>query len=85
MSKNVFISDYTMAAFTWLLVFTFIDCNKNNLVLYHVVTTTVINYSPSCRSKPVRPSFIFEHKLRSFWWNLRAFCLSILTVFIKRS
>ncbi len=29
-------------------------------------------YSPSCRSKPVRPSFISEHKLRYFWWNLRA-------------
>ncbi len=36
---------------------------------------SVINYSPSCRSKPVRPSS--EHKLRYFWWNPRAFWPSI--------
>ncbi len=30
-------------------------------------------YSPSCRSKPVRPLLILEHKLRYFWWNPRAF------------
>ncbi len=31
---------------------------------------SVINYTPSCRSKP-------EHKLRYFWWNPRTFWSSI--------
>ncbi len=33
----------------------------------------VINYSPSYRSKPTRHSFIYQHKLRYYWWNPRAF------------
>ncbi len=32
----------------------------------------VINYLPSCRFKPAR-SFIYQHKLRYYWWNPRAF------------
>ncbi len=27
---------------------------------------SVINYSPSCRSKPVRPSFIFRTQIKIF-------------------
>ncbi len=30
------------------------------------------HYSPSCRSKPIRPSFLFRTQ-RYFWWNSRAF------------
>jgi len=37
----------------------------------------VINYSPSCCSKPVRLSFIFRTHEDFFGWNLRAFCPSI--------
>ncbi len=33
----------------------------------------VIIYSPSCRSKPIRLSFIFGTQIRYFRWNLRAF------------
>ncbi len=33
---------------------------------------SVINYSPSCRSKPVRPSFIFITQMKIFWWIPRA-------------
>ncbi len=29
--------------------------------------------SPSCHSKPVRPSFIFWTQIEIFWWNPRAF------------
>ncbi len=32
----------------------------------------VINYSPSCHSKPIRSPFTFENKLRYFWSILRA-------------
>ncbi len=38
---------------------------------------SVINYSPSCRSKPIRPLFIFRHKLKYLWWNPKAFWPSI--------
>ncbi len=39
---------------------------------------SVINYSPSCRSKPVRPSFFFKTQIKIFFrWNPRAFWPSI--------
>ncbi len=34
---------------------------------------SVINYSPSHRSKPVRPSFIFRTQIKIICWNPRAF------------
>ncbi len=34
---------------------------------------SVINYWPSCHSKRVKPSFIFETQIKIFWWNPRAF------------
>ncbi len=45
----------------------------------------VINYSPSYRSKPTRHSFIYQHKLRYYWWNPRAFwpCIDSLEYFLS--
>ncbi len=40
--------------------------------IVHPKMKIVINYSPSCRSKPVRPSFIFRTQIKIFLWNLRA-------------
>ncbi len=40
-------------------------------VFVHPKMNSVINYSPSCRSKPVR-LHLQKGKLRYFWWNLRA-------------
>ncbi len=37
----------------------------------------IINYSPSCRSKPVSPSFIFGTQINIFFMNLRALWPSI--------
>ncbi len=34
---------------------------------------SAMNYSPSCRSKPIRFLFIFGTQIKIFWWNLRAF------------
>ncbi len=35
----------------------------------YVSRHTPINYSPSCRSKPVRPSFIFGTQIKLFFMN----------------
>ncbi len=34
--------------------------------LVHPKMKIVINYSPSCRSKPARPSFIFKKQIKIF-------------------
>ncbi len=48
-------------------------CYLGQVVLHVESDKNVMIYSPSCRSKPIRPSSSLEHKLRYFWWNPRAF------------
>ncbi len=36
---------------------------------------SVINYSPWCRSKPVRPSLIFRTQIKIFLWSCNPCCL----------
>ncbi len=35
-------------------------------IVHPKILNSVINYSPSCRSKPVRPSFIFRTQIKMF-------------------
>ncbi len=59
--------------------FFFLSLWKTVVLLKGIVhpQNSVINYSSSCRSKPIRPSFISEYKLRCLWWSPRAFWPSI--------
>ncbi len=38
--------------------------------------SSVINYSPSCRSKPIRPSFIFGTQIKIFFMKSESFIIN---------
>ncbi len=47
-----------------------LECLKG---LVHPKMKIVINYSPSCRSKPVRPSFIFGTQIKMFFMKSESY------------
>ncbi len=47
--------------------------NSNESVCSHKNESSVINHSPSCCSKPIRPSFIFRAQIKIFWMKSGSF------------
>jgi len=45
---------------------------------------SVINYSPSFHSKPIRHSFIFRTQIKMFLWNLKHLSVPPLTATLRK-